>query len=1164
MLRTVDLLTRTRQLCLMADSPAAAKERPVPDSLMTSRRFAPLFWCQFFSAFNDNFLKNALVFLILFKVAGSDAEALVTLAGAVFIGPFFLLSGIGGELADRYDMAVLARRLKLAEIGAAGLAVLGFWLHSLPVLFAALFSFGVIAALFGPIKYGILPVHLRRAELPAGNALVEAATFLAILLGTVAGGYAARGGGDPASFGGLVIGFAVLCWAASLLIPRTGEAAPDLRVDLNILRSTGALLRDLWGDARLWRGGVIVSWFWLVGAVTLSILPPLVKNRLDATEEVVTVLLAVFSVGIALGSGLASWLASGRIVLLPTAIGALLMGAFGLDLAYAVYHAAPSMPPVGARAFFARSDGLRIAIDFTGLAISGGLFIVPSFAAVQAWAGADRRARVIAAVNVLSAAFMVAGALVTAGLQKAGVTLPTIVAALGVANVLAGLIIFRTLPTSPFRDFLSILFRAFYRLEVRGLENVAKAGPNAIVALNHVSFLDAALALSLLDQEPVFAIDHGIAQRWWVRPFLKITRAMPLDPSKPMATRTLINAVKGGETLIIFPEGRLTVTGSLMKVYDGAGLIADKTDAMVLPVKIEGLERTFFSRLSREQVRRRWWPKVTVTMLEPVRLTIDPALKGRNRRQAAGAALYQIMSDLVFRTTSTDRTVFEAVVEAAATHGWRRVAVEDPITGSLTYKRLLVGANVLGRKLIPLAEEGKALGIMLPNANGAAATIMAAMSAGRVPAMINFTAGAANILSACTAAEIATIVTSRGFVEKAKLEPLAAALAETVRVVYLEDVRAGIGILDKLRGLASLKKPLVRRDPGDPAAILFTSGSEGVPKGVVLSHRNMLANAAQAEARIDFGRTDKVFNVLPVFHSFGLTVGLVLPLVSGVRIYLYPSPLHYRLIPELVYGSNATILFGTDTFLAGYARSAHPYDFRSLRYILAGAEPVREATRRVYMEKFGLRILEGYGVTETAPVLAINTPMFNRFGTVGRLMPGMEAKLEPVPGVEDGGRLFVRGPNVMLGYLKVENPGVLEPPAEGWHDTGDIVALDAQGFIAIKGRAKRFAKIGGEMISLAAVEALASELWPDALSAVASAPDARTGARLVLVTERRDASRAAFQAFAKAKGASELMIPAEVLVVEKVPVLGSGKLDYVGVGKLVRERAATEPRVAAE
>jgi acyl-[acyl-carrier-protein]-phospholipid O-acyltransferase / long-chain-fatty-acid--[acyl-carrier-protein] ligase len=316
----------------------------------------------------------------------------------------------------------------------------------------------------------------------------------------------------------------------------------------------------------------------------------------------------------------------------------------------------------------------------------------------------------------------------------------------------------------------------------------------------------------------------------------------------------------------------------------------------------------------------------------------------------------------------------------------------------------------------------------------------------------------------------------------------------------------------------------------------------------------MLANAAQAAARIDFGRTDKVFNVLPVFHSFGLTVGLVLPLVSGVRVYLYPSPLHYRLIPELVYGSNATILFGTDTFLAGYARAAHPYDFRSLRYILAGAEPVKEATRRVYMEKFGLRILEGYGVTETAPVLAINTPMFNRFGTVGRLMPGMEARLEPVPGVDEGGRLFVRGPNVMLGYLRAENPGVLEPPPEGWHDTGDIVTIDEDGFVAIKGRAKRFAKIGGEMISLAAVEALASELWPDAPSAAATVPDPRKGERLILVTQKAGATRGAFQAFAKARGASDLMIPAEVLVIDRLPLLGSGKLDHAAVTNLVRER----------
>src|SRR3954468_19274886 len=376
-----------------------------------------------------------------------------------------------------------------------------------------------------------------------------------------------------------------------------------------------------------------------------------------------------------------------------------------------------------------------------------------------------------------------------------------------------------------------------------------------------------------------------------------------------MATRTLINAVKSGESLVIFPEGRITVTGSLMKVYDGVGLIADKTDAMVVPVKIDGLEATPFSRLSRSQVHRRWFPKVTITVLPPVRLAVGEDLKGSYRRQAAGAALYEIMSDLVFRTTPTDRTVFDAVVEAADVHGLKRIAVEDPITGSLSYKRLLIGASVLGRKLMPLASEGKALGVMLPNANGAVVTILGIMSGGRVPAMINFTAGASNILAACKAAEVGTVVTSRAFIEKGRLDAVVSQLAQSLSIVYLEDVRSTVTTADKLGGLLGYKKPIVPRKPDDPAAILFTSGSEGTPKGVVLSHRNMLANAAQAAARIDFGRQDKLFNVLPVFHSFGLTIGLVLPLVSGVRVYLYLSPLHYRIVPELVYGSNATILF---------------------------------------------------------------------------------------------------------------------------------------------------------------------------------------------------------------------------------------------------------------
>jgi len=1123
-------------------------------SLIVDRRFAPLFWCQFLSAFNDNFLKNALVFLILFGAPSASGEALITVAGGVFIFPFFVLSALGGQLADRFDKARVTRHLKLAEIAAAALAAAGFVGQSLPMLFAALLLFGVVAALFGPIKYGILPDYLPTAALPAGNALIEGATFLAILLGMLAAGSATGHDVDPRWFAAFIIMIGIACWVASLFMTPTGEADPALSVDGNVVRSTLALLRDLRGDRRLMWGGLVLSWFWAVGATVLALLGPLVKDVVGGDQEVVQVFLAVFAVGVAIGSALASWLASGRIILLPTVIGAVLLGLFSLDLASVSAAAPPLASLVGPRAVFASARGWHTAVDLGGLAIAGGLFVVPAFAAVQSWAGAERRARVVAAVNVLNAAFMVIGAALVAAAQSAGLSVAGVFFWLGVACLLVAFAIARTTPTHLVADLVSIIFRAFYRVEIQGMDNLEAAGRSCIVALNHVSFLDAALALGVLGRDAVFAIDSAMAKRWWIRPFLGLVETVPLDPTKPMAIRTLVNVVKAGKSLVIFPEGRLTVTGSLMKVYDGAGLIADKTGALVVPIRHEGLESTVFSRLARQQVRRRWLPKVKVSVLEPVQLKVDAALKGKFRRQAAGTALYEIMSDLVYRTTSTDRTVIDAIIEAAKLQGPRRIAVEDPLSGPLSYRKLLAGANVLGRRFSALAGLGAPIGVMLPNATGTAVTVLGVMSAGRVPAMINFTAGGNNVRAACLAAGIGVIATSRAFVAKARLDDLVGQLEPTVRLVYLEDIR--VGTMEKLQGLFGAFKPLAPRQPADPAVILFTSGSEGVPKGVVLSHRNMLANAAQAKARIDFGRTDTVFNVLPMFHSFGLTIGLVLPLVSGVKIYLYPNPLHFRTIPELVYGTNATILFGTDTFLAGYAKAAHPYDFRSLRYVLAGAERVKDTTRQSYLDKFGLRILEGYGVTEAAPALALNTPMYNKSGTVGRLLPGLKARLEPVPGLDEGGRLFVNGPNVMLGYLRVENPTVLEPPPEGWHDTGDIVSIDPQGFITIKDRAKRFAKIAGEMVSLSAVEGLTAGLWPDARSVAVSVSDARKGERIVLLTEQADAARAQLSTYAKSKGAADIMVPSEVIVVDRIPMLGSGKTDIAGATKLANDLRA--------
>lgn len=1126
--------------------------------LILSRRFAPLFATQFLAAFSDNFLKSALAFFVLATLGAQEGASVVTAAGAVFIAPFLLFSVLGGQIADKNDKAVVARWLKLGEIGAAVVAGAGVAFGSVPLMMLALFLFGVGSALFGPIKYGILPDHLSTDELPRANAWIEGATFVAIIAGSMAAGVAAVvGGGHPLVVGTVLVVVSILCYGSSLLIPRAGAADPSVRVDWNVVRSTVAIVREMASEKRILATTLIVSWFWLVGAVVMSVLPTAVRG-LGGSEMASTIYLCAFAVSVAAGSAVAAWFSSGRIVLLPAVFGALFSGLFLVDLGFALSSAAPSETVLGVSEFFASPGTIRIGFDLAMIAFFGAFMVVPTFAALQAWAPSARRARIVSGNNVVNALFMAVGAGLVAAFQAMGVTVAEVAAYLGGACVAAAIIMFVTLPTSPFLDFISILFRAFHRLEIEGLENLEDAGETPIFALNHVSFLDAPLAMAFTDRKPIFAINTEIAKKAWVRPFLKLCNAYPIDPTKPIATRHLIRQVEAGNPLVIFPEGRITITGALMKVNAGAAMVADKTGAKIVPVKIEGLEKSYFSRLNSMQVVRRLFPKVKVKIMPPVTLAVDPELKGRKRRQAAGAELYRVMSGMVFETSFKTGTIFEEVVRASEEFGEKKIALTDYANNSvnpMSYKLLLTGSRVLAVKFSKLLPSEKVVGVMLPNANGAAATILGLQSAGKTPAMINFTAGVSSIRSACQASEVRTILTSRAFVEGAKLGDVVDALSQDVKIVYLDDVRATVTKLDKIAGLLRRRRPVVRTTSDDPAVILFTSGSEGTPKGVVLTHRNILSNAAQAAARIDFNMSDKLFNILPVFHSFGLTAGLILPLTAGVPVYLYPSPLHYRVIPELIYSANATIMFATDTFLSGYARSANPYDLRSLRYIFAGAEPVKASTRQTFMEKFQKAILEGYGVTEAAPVISINTPLYNRAGTVGKLLPGMEARLESVPGVDEGGRLFVRGPNVMAGYLKADRPGVLQPLEDGWHDTGDVVTIDEDGFIKIRGRAKRFAKIAGEMVSLAAVEAVAGDLWPGVPTVVVNLPDPRKGERLVLMTEKEGATKAEFAAFAKAKGLPELAVPSE-FVVGKVPVLGAGKIDFVGAAKLIGERYA--------
>jgi len=1120
-----------------------------PDiSLLTKRRFAPMFVVQFLGAFNDNVLKFALLFLANFGIFAREpdkAEMLAAAATGLFILPYFLFSALAGQLADMVDKARLVRWIKAAEVAIMALGLTGFWFQSIPLLLTALFLMGLHSTLFGPVKYSILPQHLGTHEIMGGTALIEGGTFLAIL-----GGQLLAGVVPPWEAGLIATGLAVLGFLAALAIP----SAPPLRgvhkVDWNVFKGTADILRAAKHGRGVWLSILGISWFFAAGAVLVSEFAPLVSGTLAARQEVATLFLIVFSLTIALGSVAVNKLLRGEVSARYVPVSALFMALGMIDLWLSTRGFAVRTAGASVQQFVVTPGAIRVLVDLAIIAFAGGMFIVPLYAILQLHSPPEERSRIIAANNIVNAGVTVLIVLAITGLLATGTDVPGLIGVLGFATLVVAFISIWLLPETLFKAVIRFVLKLLYRVEVSGMEHMPKPGERAVVVVNHLSFLDGILLGAFLPGRPTFAINTHIARSIWIRPFLALFQAFPVDPTNPMAAKAMVKAVREGRTLVIFPEGRITVTGALMKVFDGPGMVADKADAPIIPLRLDGPQYSPFSRM-KGKVRTRWFPKVTLTVLPPRRFAIEGEMSARQRRAIAGRRLYDEMSRMIFDTSDTDRTLFTALCDARDLHGGKIPMVEDVKREPLTYDRLILASSLLGGKLSRSTTSGEAVGVLLPNVNGVAVAFFALQAIGRVPAMLNFTVGLASMRSACATAKIATIVTARAFVEQAKLADLIAALeSDGLKVVYLEDVSAGIGAAAKLWGALTAggigrRHRGLKISPDKPAVVLFTSGSEGTPKGVVLTHRNLLSNLAQLAARIDFNSSDVVLNALPVFHSFGLTGGTLLPLLNGIRTVLYPSPLHYRIVPALAYDANATIMFGTDTFLSGYARMAHGYDFYSLRYIFAGAERVRDETRRTYAEKFGLRVLEGYGATEAAPVIAVNTPMHYKAGSVGRLLPAIEARLEEIPGIEEGGRLYIRGPNVMAGYYLAGEPGTLQPPEGGWHDTGDIVTIDEAGFVTIRGRAKRFAKIGGEMVSLPAVEGYAGAVWPGSEHAVVTRPDAKKGEQLVLFTTAKDAEYKALQEWARGNGVTELMIPRDIRMLDALPVLGTGKIDYV-------------------
>ncbi len=711
--------------------------------------------------------------------------------------------------------------------------------------------------------------------------------------------------------------------------------------------------------------------------------------------------------------------------------------------------------------------------------------------------------------------------------------------------------------------FLRCLLKLLYRVEVTGMEHYQEAGNRVLIVMNHTSLLDCVLLYAWLPETPTFAINTRIASKITSRFSQMFVDLFIMDPANPLSVKSMVKFLSQDKKAVIFPEGRITTTGSLMKIYEGPGLIADKSGATVLPIAIDGAIFSPFSYLQKQGLII-WFPRITLTILAPVKFNVDDDIHGHERRKHSATWMQDIMYLLTYSSFNHRTTIFDAILNAANRYGKNRLFAEDINREPISYKQLITKSMVLGSVLRKEIDENEHVGIMMPNVIGTLVTFLAVQYAMRVPAMINFTGGTRAILRSCETGKIKTIVTSRKFIEKADLTELATALEEKVQLIYLEDFRDRISVVDKLAGLIRSFYPVAhyRRiskeiSPDSPGVILFTSGSEGSPKGVVLSHSNVLSNYAQVSCHIDFRPQDLIFSCLPLFHTFGLNAGFLMPLFGGSKVFLYPTPLHYRIIPELIYELEATILFGSNTFFRAYARHAHPYDFHSLRYAVAGAEKLRDETQQIWMEKFGIRIYQGYGVTETSPVISVNTPMENKPGAVGRPVSKMTYYLEPVEGIEEGGRLFVKGPNVMLGYLLAGSDGEIQPPTSdrgmGWYDTGDIARVDDDGYFYILGRAKRFAKLGGEMVSLTAVEELATQTWPGFNHAAVSLPDDKKGEKIILITSNKDALRKHFQEQIKKDMHGELYLPRKVLLAEELPVLGTGKIDYVTLTQMAQD-----------
>src|SRR5712692_7232183 len=1119
------------------------------------------FWCliatQFQGAFSDNALKWLFSFLILgIGLSKDDRDLIIVLViPLLFSVPFLLFSMTGGYLADRFSKRTVTIATKIMEMSVMGLALAGLVLGNFYVLGAALFLVSTQAALFGPSKYGLLPELVPEKELSWCNGVLELGTFIAVITGTLAGGMLAKWFYGRQEWSGVtLVALAGVGLLSSLGITRVPAAAPARKFRANTLGDLVAQIQYMRRDRVLWLAVLGNMYFWFLGSLLLLNIVLYSADILRADEAHTSYLLAALSLGIGAGSFAAGYLSGKKIE-----YGLLPLGSMGMT----VLSASLARPHL---------SYLSVAIQLAALGFFGGFYAVPINALIQHRPESDRKGGVIAAANLLSFVGIAAQPIVQYLMIQMGHPAPPRIFLYAAGLTLAATIyLVLLLPDSLLRLLLWMLTHSIYRIHVEGRDNIPERG-GALFVSNHMSFVDACLLIASTDRPIRFLMFKGIYDHPLIKPFAKILRVIPISsqlrPREMLRSlREAAEAIQAGEVVCIFAEGQITRIGHLLPFRRGFERIMKGLDAPIIPVNLDGVWGSIFSF---ERGRFLW--KVPRRIPYPVTVSYGRPMPPNSTPFEVRQAVQDLHTEAYKYRKARMRTLHRAFLDTAWHHPLR-FAMADQRVPKLRFGAARTRTVFLARRLKALWQGQEMVGILLPPSVPAALLNFAALLCGKVPVNLNYTASNEILASCARQCALQTVVTSKAFLERVPLQVPA-------KTLFLEDLAANPRVFEKILALLMswylparwLEGALGQKKPAaldDLATVIFSSGSTGDPKGVMLTHYNIGSNIEQVGQTFMLGSRDRLLGVLPFFHSFGFTVTLWLPAVLGAGVVYHFNPLDLTAISELARNYRLTFLLATPTFLQAYMRRCQPEDFGSLQYVLVGAEKLPERVALAFEDRFGIRPLEGYGCTECSPVVAVNTrdfraPGFRQVGAkrgkIGHPLPGVSVRiadpdtLAPLP-LGQPGLLLVRGPNVMKGYLgRPDNTA--EVIHDGWYVTGDIASLDEDGFLTITDRLSRFSKIGGEMVPHIKVEEKLHDLAgvTEQTFVVTGVPDGKKGERLVVLhTLPEEKLKECLEKLPQAD-LPNLWLPRtnQFFHVDALPHLGTGKLDL----RKVRELAA--------